>query len=319
MISRRLIRIKIVQVLYSHYNDEKSTLDKTEKEFNFSIKKAYDLYHYMIGLLIKVADYSAERREIAKQKNLPTYEDLNPNTRFTDNLVIAKLRNCHSLNDYISGNKLSWADHPELIRKLYLKICEKDYFLKYMNGPKPDFEKDKQIITDIFSNEFEEWEFLYQILEEQSIYWNDDIEFVLSMIIKTIDSLSESQEVMKLMPLYKNDDDRDFGKNLLRKSIIKYPQFRDTIDKHTQNWEVERIALMDILIMVAALTEIMEFPSIPVKVTLNEYIDIARYYSTSKSNEFVNGILDKIVNDFKKDNLIIKTGRGLIDESKNKR
>jgi N utilization substance protein B len=317
MISRRLIRIKIVQVLYSHFSDDNSSLDNAEKEFNFSIKKAYDLYHYLIVLLLKTADYSNDRIELAKQKNLPTPEDLHPNTRFVDNRVIGILRDSYSLNNYLQSNKLSWVDYPELIRKLYLKISEKDYFQRYMNGPEPDFKKDQKLIADIFTTEFEEWDYLYQILEEQSIYWNDDIEFVLSMIIRTVEGFSDNEvDERRLMPLYKNEDDRDFGKQLLRKSVLKYSQFREIIDKYTKNWEVERIASMDIHIMVAALTEIMEFPSIPVKVTLNEYIDIARYYSTSKSNEFVNGILDKIVNDLKKDNKIIKTGRGLIDESK---
>jgi N utilization substance protein B len=199
---------------------------------------------------------------------------------------------------------------------MYLKLLEKDYFLKYMHGAEPDYKADQKLVVDIFANEFEDWDFLYQILEEQSIYWNDDIEFVLSMIIRSLEGLKEEQLSGNLMPLYKNDDDRLFGKDLLRKSILKYGLYRELIDKYTKNWEVERIALMDILVMIVALTEIMEFPSIPIKVTLNEYIDIAKYYSTSKSNEFVNGILDKIVIDLKKDNKIIKTGRGLIDESK---
>jgi N utilization substance protein B len=185
-----------------------------------------------------------------------------------------------------------------------------------MKDPNTDYNKDKELIISIFTNEFEDWEYFYQLLEEQSIFWNDDIEFVISMIIKTIDGFHEKNAEGKLMPLYKNDDDREFGKQLLRKSILQFSQFRKTIDEYTKNWEVERIAAMDIYIMVAALTEIMEFPSIPVKVTLNEYIDIARYYSTTKSNEFVNGILDKIVDDLKKENKIIKTGRGLINESK---
>jgi N utilization substance protein B len=316
MISRRLIRIKIVQVLYSHFSSDNSTLDNSEKEFNFSIKKAYDLYHYLILLVLKTADYANERIELARQKNLPTFDDLNPNNRFINNRVVVQLQNCKQFNDYLFTNKLSWADNPELIRKMYLKLLEKDYFLKYMHGAEPDYKADQKLVVDIFANEFEDWDFLYQILEEQSIYWNDDIEFVLSMIIRSLEGLKEEQLSGNLMPLYKNDDDRLFGKDLLRKSILKYGLYRELIDKYTKNWEVERIALMDILVMIVALTEIMEFPSIPIKVTLNEYIDIAKYYSTSKSNEFVNGILDKIVIDLKKDNKIIKTGRGLIDESK---
>jgi N utilization substance protein B len=316
MISRRLIRIKVVQVLYSHFSDDLARLENSEKEFNFSIKKAYDLYHFLFFLILKVAEYSKDRLELAKQKNFPTAEDLNPNTRFIENSIITKLQNSTSLNDYLFTNKLLWSDYPELVKKLLLKISEKEYFQKYMKDPSTDYNKDKELIISIFTNEFEDWDYFYQLLEEQSIFWNDDIEFVISMIIKTIDGFHEKNTEGKLMPLYKNDDDREFGKQLLRKSILQFSQFRKTIDEYTKNWEVERIAAMDIYIMVAALTEIMEFPSIPVKVTLNEYIDIARYYSTTKSNEFVNGILDKIVDDLKKENKIIKTGRGLINESK---
>jgi len=319
MISRRLIRIKIVQVLYSHYSDDTNSLEHAEKEFNFSIKKVHDLYHYFIILLLKSVDYSNDRIELAKLKILPTSEDLNPNTRFVDNKIIRALENSSSLKDYLKINKLSMVEYPELVKKLFLKISEKEYFQKYLTDPSPNFAKDKRLILDILTYEFEEWDFLYQILEEQSIFWNDDIEFVLSMLIKTVEGITEQQEDAALMPLYKNEDDREFGKQLIRKSILQYSKFKETIDKYTKNWEVDRIANMDILIMVAALTEIMEFPSIPIKVTLNEYIDIARFYSTNKSNEFVNGILDRIINDLKAENKIIKVGRGLLDESKKSR
>ncbi|HEX2937094.1 MAG TPA: transcription antitermination factor NusB [Bacteroidales bacterium] len=312
MISRRLIRIKIVQVLYSHINNEDVSLQATEKEYHLSVKKTYDLYHYFLFLLVKVADYANERIDIARNKILPTREDLNPNTRFVDNPIIHMLRDSRGLTNYITENKLSWADNPEIIKKLLQKITESEYYNKYMSDPKNSFEKDKEFITNIFTVEFEGWELLYQLLEEQSIFWNDDIEFVLGMILKTIEHFKENRLEAKLMPIYKNDEDRDFGIKLLRKSVINYSTYRELIDKYTKNWEVERIAAMDILIMVVAINEIMEFPSIPIKVTLNEYIDIARFYSTAKSNEFVNGILDKIVIDLQNENKIVKTGRGLM-------
>ena len=314
MISRRLIRIKIVQVLYSYFSNENPTLESAEKELNQSIKKTFDLYHSVLLLIINIANYAQERIDIAKEKKLPTFDDLNPNTRFVDNSIINLFRNSSSLNKYINENKISWNEYHEIIKNLHNKIADKQYFIDYMNGKQSDFNSDKQLIIEILTNEFEGWDLFYQIVEEQSIFWNDDIEFVLSMIIKTVENCKRSDTEGKLMSLYKNDDDREFGKLLLRKSILKHEQFRKMIDNYTKNWEVERIAIMDILIMIAALTEITEFPSIPVKVTLNEYIDIARFYSTSKSNEFVNGILDKIVIDLKKENKIIKTGRGLIGE-----
>lgn len=312
MISRRLIRIKIVQVLYSHISNEDVSLQATEKEYHLSVKKTYDLYHYFLFLLVKVADYANDRMDIARNKILPTREDLNPNTRLVDNPIIHMLRNSRGLTNYIAENKLSWADNPEIIKKLYQKITESEYYNKYMSERDTNFTKDKEFVTNVFTFEFEGWELLYQLLEEQSIFWNDDIEFVLGMILKTIENFKENRLEAKLMPIYKNDEDRDFGIKLLRKSVLNYSTYRELIDKYTKNWEVERIAAMDILIMVVAITEIMEFPSIPIKVTLNEYIDIARFYSTAKSNEFVNGILDKIVIDLQSENKIVKTGRGLM-------
>ncbi|HEY4787237.1 MAG TPA: transcription antitermination factor NusB, partial [Bacteroidales bacterium] len=294
MISRRLIRIKIVQVLYAYFTNEGSTIDVSDKELTFSIKKAYDLYHYLILLVVKVADYAAERAEIASNKILPSFEDLHPNVRFIENKVIAQLRNSKQFQDYISQNKISWHEYPELIKKLYQKVTESSYFQDYMESEKIGYDIDKKLVIDILSKELEGWDFLYQLLEEQSVYWNDDIEFVVSMIIKTLERFKESNPSPSLMPLYKNEDDREFSKSLLRKTILKLPEYRKLIEKYTQNWEVERIASMDILIMAIALSEILEFPSIPIKVTLNEYIEIAKFYSTHKSNEFVNGILDKI-------------------------
>jgi len=314
MISRRLIRIKIVQILYAYMTGEGSSIDKSDKELAMSIKKAYDLYHYFILLIVNMADYAADRVEIASNKILPNYNDLHPNNRFINNKVVAQLRNSEQFQDYISKNKLSWHENPELIKKLYLKVLETPYYQEYMNSDATDYQTDKKLVLDILTNEFEGWEFLYQLLEEQSVYWNDDIEFVLSMLIKTVEKFKESSINQALMPLYKNEEDREFGKQLLRKTILKLPEYRELIEKYTQNWEVERIAIMDVLIMTIALSEIMEFPGIPVKVTLNEYIDIARFYSTHKSNEFVNGILDKIVADLRKENKIVKTGRGLLGE-----
>lgn len=315
MISRRLIRIKIVQVLYAYYTGENSSMEKPDKELALSMKKTYDLYHYTILLLINLVDYANERIEIASNKILPNYEDLHPNKKFVDNKVILQLRNSRQFQDYINQNKISWSNNPELIKKLFQKISEAAYFQSHMNSGKNSYESDKKLVNDILMNELEGWDFLYQLLEEQSIYWNDDLEFIIGMIVKTIEKFRENNPSPLLLPMYKNDEDRDFGKMLMRKTIVKHSQYREMIDKYTKNWEVERIAIMDILIMTVALTELLEFPSIPVKVTLNEYIDIAKYYSTNKSNEFVNGILDQIVIDLRKENKISKTGRGLMGET----
>lgn len=315
MISRRLIRIKIVQILYAHFTGDNAGAEKADKELTTSIKKAYDLYHYILLLMIKVVDYAEERVEIGENKILPNFEDLHPNRRFIDNKMVAQIRGNKQFKDYITQNKISWHPYPEIIKKLYLKVIESEYYKDYMSSGNFGYQNDKKIVISILSNELEGWDFLYQIFEEQSVYWNDDTEFVISMVIKTLEKFKETNVGSSLMPLYKNDEDRDFGKILLRKTILKLQEYRELIEKYTKNWEVERIAIMDILIMTVALSEILEFPNIPVKVTLNEYIDIARFYSTNKSHEFVNGILDKIVADLRKENKIVKTGRGLLGES----
>jgi len=315
MISRRLIRIKIVQVLYANVSSENSSIDKSDKEFQLSIRKAYDLYHYLLLLLLQTVDYIADRNEIARNKILPTQSDLHPNTRLIENKVILQLRNSEQFNNYVSTYKLSFSEYPELIKRLYQKILDSSYYKQYIEKPIFDYNDDKQFVIDIFANEFEDWDLLYQILEEQSIYWNDDIEFVVSMIIKTLEKFKETRSNPVLMDLYKNDEDKEFGKILLRKSLLKQKEYRDLVEKYTKNWELDRIAMMDIIIIVIALTEITEFPSIPVKVSLNEYIEIAKFYSTLKSNEFINGILDKVVADLRKENKIIKTGRGLMGET----
>ncbi len=316
MISRRLIRTKIVQVLYANLTGESFSIDKSEKELQLSVRKTYDLYHYLILLLIQTIDYIADRNEIARNKILPTQTDLNPNTRIIDNKVIAQLRNNDQFIKYIKSFKLPSSEYPELVKRLCQKMLDSSYYKQYVENPSCTYNDDKQFVIDVFVNEFEDWELLYQILEEQSIYWNDDIEFVVNMIVKTIEKFKETKNNPSLMELYKNADDEEFGKILLRKTLLSKKENRKRVEKYTKNWDLDRIALMDIVIMEVAIAELTEFPSIPVKVTINEYLEIAKYYSNLKSNEFINGILDKILADLYKENKITKTGRGLISETK---
>lgn len=315
MISRRLIRIKIMQVIYAWLNDEGSDISKAEKSLWFNIDKTYDLYHYLMALLLEVRKYAQERIDIASNKRLPTFEDLHPNTRFVNNKILTQLSENMSLNQHLVRKKLSWVDHDEVVRKLYHAIIDSEYYKTYMKLPDADYATEKQLIVDILTNEFEQLEIMYHVLEEQNIFWNDDIEFVISMILRTIDRFKENNpEGGNMLPLYKNEDDREFAKTLLRKIIVRYDEYKTLIEKYTRNWEIDRIALMDIQLMVMAITEMVEFPEIPVKVTLNEYIELAKFYSTNKSNEFINGILDKIILELKDDKRIVKTGRGLIGD-----
>lgn len=315
MISRRIIRIKVMQSLYAFRSSSDQTIKQAEKELFHSIDKSYDLYHLLLLLLTDVRNYASNRIDIKMQKKMPTSEDLNPNRRFVNNGIILNLENNKSLQKYVESKKLSWVDHPELIKKLYDQLITSSEYNAYMEAPENSLNDDRSIIDFFYAHIVAESADLFQVLEEKSIYWNDDIEFVISMIIKTLQKFKpNSSDLKSLMPLFKDDDDIDFTKNLLRKSILNHDENSKIIEHHLLNWDIERVAFIDILIMELAICEFLYFPSIPTKVTLNEYIDLARYYSTNKSRNFINGILDKILKTLKNEEKIQKTGRGLIGE-----
>lgn len=315
MISRRIIRTKVLQVLYAYYSSTEKSLSNTEKELFFCIHKTYDLYHYLLALLIEIADYAENRIEIRRNKHQPTHEDLNPNTKFVNNQLIIQLRDNRQLNAYLNQKKMSWVNNPELIKELYHFLVEADFYSEYMEDKTRSFADDRKFVDKVFNKIILVAEDLYEALEEQSIYWNDDVEFVVSMISKTIKKFNEFSDTdQRLLALFKDEDDRQFAKDLLRKSIINHDMLRTLIKEHSKNWDLERIAFMDILIMQLAITEFLHFPSIPTKVSLNEYIELSKFYSTEKSRNFINGILDKILKDLKNSGKINKTGRGLIGE-----
>jgi len=302
-------------MLYAYYSSEEKSISKTEKDLFFCIDKSYDLYHYLMALVIEIADYAENRIEIKKNKLQPTEEDLHPNTKFIDNQVIQQLRSNNQLNKYIDQKKLSWKDNEGLIKDLYLMMVEWDLYKNYMANENSSFVDDRKFVEKLFSKIILISENLYIILEEQSIFWNDDVEFVVSMIVKTIKQFNELTDPNHaLMPLYKDQEDYDYAKNLIRKSIINHDELRELINEHAQNWDMERIAFMDILIMQLAISEFLYFPSIPTKVSMNEYIELSKYYSTEKSRNFINGVLDKTLKDLKKEGKINKVGRGLIGE-----
>lgn len=315
MISRRIIRIKVLQVLYAYYSSEEKSINTIEKELFFCIQKTYDLYYYLFALVLEIADYAENRIEIRRNKHQPTYDDLNSNIKFISNQVILQLRQNKQIETYINQRKLSWVGYPELIKDLYNFMIESDFYNEYMADSTRSFLDDRKFIDKLLNKIVLVTEDLYVALEEQSIYWNDDVEFVISMISKTLKKFNElSGSDQQLMPMFKDREDQDFAKDLLRKAIINHDELREMIKEHSQNWDVERIAFMDILVMQLAIAEFLFFPSIPTKVTLNEYIELSKFYSTDKSRNFVNGILDKTLKDLKQSGKIVKAGRGLVGE-----
>jgi len=315
MISRRLLRIKALMALYAFNRRDDGDLAQAEKELLFSIGKSYDLYHYLLLLIIELADVAGEKIDLALRKKIPTHEDLNPNRRFADNLLVRQLRDNADLKKYVATKKISWANNSDIPRTLYNKMQKWEPFTEYMSSEKNSYNADKKIISRLITEFFTLSEDLLSGFEEQSIFWNDDLDYVAAMIEKTFRKFRNEKGYQgSLMPLYRNDDDEQYVVKLFRKVIIRTKECSELIDRNTTNWEVERIALMDILVMQLAITEIIEFPEIPVKVTLNEYIEIAKYYCTSKSSTFVNGILDKVVREMREKETFVKSGRGLVGE-----
>ena len=312
MISRRLLRIKALKALYAHLKSESDSLMASEKTLVASINKTYALYFQMLSLIVEVARYADERQQAAMQKKLPTYEDLNPNRKFVENAVVHLIAESDSVNDYLAAHKLSWARYPELIKALYLQLEQSDYYKKYMTSQERSFREDLALVTDFYTNELESSEMLEEVLDEQSILWNDDLGFALIMVTRTLSNMRPSHRDVKVLPKFKSDEDLDFAMELFEKAAVNYDSNLEVIEQFTRNWDIERIAFMDNVIMVTAMAELVSFPSIPVKVTLDEYIEIAKYYSTASSSTFINGVLDKVVTTLTEEGRINKSGRGLI-------
>lgn len=307
-----MLRIKVLKALYAHMKSDADSLMASEKMLVTSIDKTYDLYFLMLSLIVEMAHYAEQRQEMAKKKQLPTYEDLNPNRKFVDNAVVRLIAQSDSVNDYLAARKLSWAQYPELIKTLFAQLEQSDYYKKYMTSQEHSFREDLALVTEFYTRELEESEILENAIDEMSILWNDDLGFALIMVTRTLSNMRPSHVEVKVLPKFKSIEDLDFARELFAKTAVNFDTYQEEIEKYTRNWDVERIAFMDNLIMAAAMAELITFPSIPVKVTLDEYIEIAKFYSTQGSSTFINGILDKIVASLNEQGKINKSGRGLI-------
>lgn len=315
MINRRLLRIKVLQAYYAYTKRGYDSIKVTEKELLHSIEKSFDLFYYLLLLVVDIVEYARSRIELAKQKNILTYEDLHPNTRFIDNWYVKKLQEHTTFMKIIDNKKISWVNYPELIRNLYQSIINSGDYNDYMGRSESSVNEDKNLLITLFTNHILVSEDMYQNLEEQSIYWNDDVEYVISMILKTISKSSPGKlALFSGEKIFKNEEDKEFVLRLLHKVILKHKDYKELIKIYAENWDIERIALMDILIMELAIAEMVEFSQIPVRVSLNEYIEISKTYSSNKSSVFINGILDKITHRLKKEKVIVKRGKGLVGE-----
>lgn len=316
MLNRRYLRIKAMQSVYSFFQSEDADLAAGEKDLLRSIDRTYDLYLTALVFPCELADLAANKQEIGRNKMLPTKEDLNPNTKFLDNRLIAKIRNSGSVQRAVNAHRIGWQSDQaiELIRKTWEAIKNWDAYKVYMASGESSWQEDADFVTDIFRKHVGDSDIFEQYIEEMSLHWPGDMNMAVApALIKTCESITEEGDI-ELAPLYKDpEDDKKFVLELYRKTVLDNEASSALIGDKTKNWEVDRIAVMDVILMQMAITELKSFPSIPVKVTLNEYIEISKTYSTPKSRQFINGILDKLVADFREQGLIQKTGRGLME------
>ncbi|MGC3977874.1 MAG: transcription antitermination factor NusB [Paludibacteraceae bacterium] len=307
MINRALLRIKIIQIIYSYYKSEGNSIPAAEKELFYSIEKTYQLYFNLLWLSVKITDFAALKIDSKRNKLRPTDEDLNPNTRFIDNLFIKQLGRNNQLKELLKEYNFSLESQGDIVKHLYDNIVEADFYKEYMEASATSYDEDKELWRKIYKKVFLVNEELYETVEDLNIYLTDDLEVIISFVIKTIKRFKETEGPNQmLLPMFKDDADKNFASKLLTTSLKNGSDYRQMIDIHTKNWELDRIAFMDIVIMEAALAEITSFPTIPINVTLNEYIEISKSYSTEKSAIFINGVLDNIVRELKADNKLIK-------------
>lgn len=312
MLNRRHIRVKVMQSIYALHQSQSGNLEQEEKFLFHSLENIQDLYLVMISTLTELKKMEEVFLHKSSLKHLSTPEERNPNKKFVNNLVIQLLEESNHLNVSLENRKIdNWQTHDDYIQLLLKAIKESDMYAKYMSNRTNNFEEDKQFVLDIFSEIIVPNDKLYDYLEDNKLTWVDDIPLVNTEIIKQLKTIKPETEV-RMPRLYKDADDKEFAKNLFRKTVLNEKELaKNYIDK-TPNWDSERIAEMDTIILKMAICEFLRFPSIPVKVTINEYLEIAKEYSTPKSSIFINGILDNLVKEFQNNNTLLKTGRGLM-------
>lgn len=320
MLNRRILRVKAFKILYSNISSNSTSVEAAEKDLMLSCEKCRDLYLMMLNLARALRAVDGEVIEARKAKIRPTDEDRKPNTKFFSNLFVEALSNNQ---DFVSKCEkgLMWTEHDAFVRRLYRTIVSRDYFKAYMDSQQRSLAEDCNLFIKIYENELEDNAELMQILEDTSILWIDDLGYVLNCIVKTLKALKRGEPFV--MPaLFQSDaelgkgadvdDDRKYVRRLITYAISNYRKLFDEIAASTRNWDSERLVSTDAALIVLGLSEAINFPEIPVKVTINEYVEISKYYSTFNSRLFVNGLLDRLIQKGIEEGRIVKSGKGLL-------
>ena len=303
-----------MQSLFAFQRSEGAELATGEKLLNQSLDRIYDLYIHQLSLILEVHSFAKNQIEEAKKKRLPTSEDLNPNLRFVENSVLLQLENNPKLQVELKRRMINWSEHSELIRRIYTQFKQDEAFENYMNAPEVSYKEERRILYHLYEDFLVANEHLRSIFEEKSIFWVNDFEQVTAMVLRTISDFKKDDETGGSLPaIYKDEvEDREFILHLFRKTATHSDEFQALVEEKLQNWDMDRVASTDILLMKMALCEFMYIKSVPTKVTMNEYIEISKEYSTPKSKVFINGILDKLLAELKEAGKIKKIGKGLI-------
>ena len=319
MLNRRILRIKAFKVLYSNAIAENMSLAQAQSQLDVACEATRDLYIYMLGIVSPLTKIAKDRIESARSKFNPTDEELNPNMKFADNALAKLLDADVDFQKILSKKKLSWDQYDIFLKKVMNSIASKEYFAEYMASPTSSLKEDCRLFTRIFEEEFVDSEDLERILEDKSLYWNDDLAYALTWCCKTLKSF-EKGEAWKLFPLYQSElmegseveSDKAFVRKLLQAAFAGYDRYFSMISESVTGWEKERLFSTDVALIVMGLAEAASFPTIPVKVTINEYVEISKFYGTQKSRSFVNGLLDRLVQSMVNDGKIVKEGKGLM-------
>ena len=303
MINRELIRIKTVQLTYAYYQNGSKNIDSAEKELLFSLSKAYDLYNFLLALIVSITREAQRHLEVAQSRAQREGTEM-PSQKFVNNRFALQLEGNKMLNDFMETQKKTWNDEPEFLKKMYQLVTESQIYKDYMASPEDSYEADRELWRKLYRTLIHHNDDLDALLEEQSLYWNDDKEVVDTFVLKTIKRFEEkNQSHQELLPEYDNEEDKDYARKLFRATIMNGDEYQHFMSESSRNWDFSRLAYMDIVIMQIAIAEMMTFPSIPITVTINEYVEIAKLYSTPRSAGYINGMLDTIAR------YLTKTGR----------
>lgn len=306
MINRELIRIKVVQLVYSYYLNNDRDIDKAEKELFFSMSKAYDLYNYLLQLIVAIYREMEHRYEIAVKRAQREGEPL-PSDKFVRNRFALQLADNDMLKEFCSHQKVMWENDIEFIIRLCNAIEHSDIYADYMASDDDSYEADREVWRKIYRTLIQENEVLDSVLEEKSLYWNDDKEIIDTFVLKTIKRFEEANGAeQQLLPQYKDEEDQTFACRLFRTAIENDQTYHQYMNEMSDNWDLERMPYMDVIIMQIALAEMLTFETIPVSVTINVYVDIAKLYSTRKSGAYINGLLDAIARNLIEKRLLLK-------------